>query len=161
MNPIVTYLKNGEQPEDKTKAQILQLKATHYVLYDDKLYKKGCSMSLLKCATPSEAKYIVREIYEGTCGNHAGGQSLAFKALRQGYYSPTMKTDCMEYTLKYDQCQRFALISKAHLEELTPMTSSWPFAVWRIDLIGRLPKGRGSVQYTVVAIDYFTKWVKA
>ena len=41
------------------------------------------------------------------------------------------------------------------------MTSPWSFAVWRIDLIGQLLKGRGSVQYAVVAIDYFTKWVEA
>ena len=50
-------------------------------------------------------------------------------------------------------------MSKAHLEELTSMTSPWPFAVWGIDLIDQLPKGRGSVQYTVVVVDYFTKWV--
>ena len=41
------------------------------------------------------------------------------------------------------------------------MTSPWPFAIWGIDLIDWLPKGRGSVQYTVVAIHYFTKWVEA
>ena len=39
-------------------------------------------MSLLKYATPSEVKYIMREIYEGTYRKHAEGQSLAFKALR-------------------------------------------------------------------------------
>ena len=41
--------------------------------------------------------------------------------------------------------------------QLISMTSSWPFTVWRIDLIGQLPKGRGSVQYAIVAVDYFTK----
>ena len=41
------------------------------------------------------------------------------------------------------------------------MTSPWPFAIWGINLIGRLPKGRDSVQYTVVVVDYFTKWVEA
>ena len=41
------------------------------------------------------------------------------------------------------------------------MTRPWPFAFWGIDLIDRLPKGRGSVQYAVVAINYFTKWVEA
>ena len=40
------------------------------------------------------------------------------------------------------------------------MTSPWPFVIWGIDLIGQFPKGRGSVQYAVVAVDYFTKWVK-
>ena len=84
--PIIVYLKTGLQPEDKIEARILWLKAALYVLYDDKLYRRGYFMPLLKCATPSEVKYITREIHEGTCGNHAGGQSLAFKALRQGYY---------------------------------------------------------------------------
>ena len=39
-------------------------------------------MPLLKCTTPLEAKYILREIHEGAYGNHTEGQSLAFKALR-------------------------------------------------------------------------------
>ena len=86
MDPIVAYLRTVEQPKDKTKARILQLKAAYYVLYNDKLYRRSYSMPLLKCATPSEAKYIMREIHEGTCGIHTGAQSLAFKALRQGYY---------------------------------------------------------------------------
>ena len=41
------------------------------------------------------------------------------------------------------------------------MTSLQPFVVWGIDLIGQLPKGRGSVQYAIVVVDYFTKWVEA
>ena len=129
MDPIVAYLKTGEQPEDKTKAQIIRLKVAQYVLYDDKLYRRGYYMPLLKYATPSKEKYITREIHEGTYRNHARGHSLAFKALRQGYYWPTMKTDCMEYTCKCNKCQRFALISKAHLEELTSRTSLWPFSI--------------------------------
>ena len=89
-------------------------------------------MSLLKCATSLEAKYITREMHEGTYGNHAGGQ----KALRQGYYWLTMKTNDMEYACKGDKGQRFAPISKAHPKELRSMTSPWPFTVWGIDLIG-------------------------
>ena len=67
MDLIVGYLMTGEQPEEKTKARILRLKAACYVLYDDKLYRRGYSMPFLKCVTPSEVKYIIREIYEGTC----------------------------------------------------------------------------------------------
>ena len=40
------------------------------------------------------------------------------------------------------------------------MTSLCPSTIWRIDLIGQLPKGKGSAQYAVVVIDYFTKWVE-
>ena len=38
------------------------------------------------------------------------------------------------------------------------MISLWPFAVWGIEFISQLSKGRG---YAVVAINYFTKWVEA
>ena len=145
MDPIVAHLKTGEQPEDKTEAQILWRKVARYVLYDDELYRKGYTMPLLKCVTLLEAKNIMREIHKGTCGNHVEGQSLAFKVIRQGYYWLTMKMDCTEYTHKCDKCQLFAPISKVHPEELTYMTSLWPFFVWGIDLIGRLPKERGSV----------------
>ena len=71
MDPIIVYLKTGEQPEDKTEAEILRLKTARYVLDDDKLYRRGYSMPLLKCATPSKVEYIMREIHEGTRGNHA------------------------------------------------------------------------------------------
>ena len=73
MDLIIAYLKNGELPEEKTEAHILQLKAAHYVLYDDKLYRKGYSMPLLECVLMEEAKNIMWEIHEGTCGNHTGG----------------------------------------------------------------------------------------
>ena len=83
-----------------------------------------------------------------------------FKALRQGCYWLTMKAECMEYAQKCDKCQQFSPIWKAYLEELISVTSPWLFVVWGIDLIGRLPKGRGSVQYVVLTINYFTKWIE-
>ena len=42
--PIFAYLKTSEQPKDKIEAQILRLKAACYVLYDDKLYRRGYFM---------------------------------------------------------------------------------------------------------------------
>ena len=108
MDPIIAYLKNDKLPEEKSEARILRLKAARYVLYDDKLYRRGYPMPLLKCVLLTEVKNIMWEIHEGTCGNHTEGQSLAFKALRQGYYWPTMKADCMEYARKCDKCQQFS-----------------------------------------------------
>ncbi|XP_030505249.2 uncharacterized protein LOC115720232 [Cannabis sativa] len=40
------------------------------------------------------------------------------------------------------------------------MTSLWPFAMWGIDLIGALPIGRVVAKDTMVAINYYTKWVE-
>ena len=63
MDPIVAYLKNGKQPENKTEARVLRLKVVCYVIYDDKLYRRGYSMPFLKCVVPSTVGYIMREIY--------------------------------------------------------------------------------------------------
>ena len=77
-------VRNSELPEGKTEACILRLKAARYILYDDKLYIRGYLMWLLKYIPPTEVEYVMREIYEGIYGNHAGGQSLAFETLRRG-----------------------------------------------------------------------------
>ena len=37
---------------------------------------------------------------------------------------------------------------------------SWPFAVWELDLVGKLPRVVGGYEYLIVAIDKFTKWVE-
>ena len=46
--------------------------------------------------------------------------------------------------------------------ELQGMTSPWPFTAWGIDIMGeiRLTASNGH-QYIIVAINYFSKWVKA
>ncbi|GJY16315.1 reverse transcriptase domain-containing protein [Tanacetum coccineum] len=39
--------------------------------------------------------------------------------------------------------------------------SSWPFYKWEIDIAGPFPEGPGKVKFLIVAMDYFTKWIKA
>ncbi|GAA0144980.1 hypothetical protein LIER_36048 [Lithospermum erythrorhizon] len=36
-----------------------------------------------------------------------------------------------------------------------------PVAMWEIELGGKLPKAKGSIEYMVVVVDYFSKWVEA
>uniref|UniRef100_A0A803QDX1 Integrase catalytic domain-containing protein n=1 Tax=Cannabis sativa TaxID=3483 RepID=A0A803QDX1_CANSA len=50
---------------------------------------------------------------------------------------------------------------RASPNEITLITSPWPFAVWGIDLIGSLPKGKGGIKYAIVDVDYFTIWIEA
>ncbi|WCJ39829.1 hypothetical protein M5689_020786 [Euphorbia peplus] len=41
------------------------------------------------------------------------------------------------------------------------MITPWPFAQWVIDLLGPFPLATGQRKFVVLAIDHFTKWVKA
>jgi hypothetical protein len=85
---------------------------------------------------------------------------LAHKAVRVGFYWPNMSKNSMVIVQNCDKCQRFANITKQPSEELSSISSPWPFSQWGVDIVGPLPRGRGGVRFAVVAVDYFTKWVE-
>ncbi|XP_075663340.1 uncharacterized protein LOC142632911 [Castanea sativa] len=108
MTLIVRYLKEGWLPKDKTKARKIQIRAGRFVIVDDMLYRRGYSLPYLRCASSEEADYVLREMQEGICGNHARARSLAEKALRAGYYWQTLQKDAYDIIRACDKCQRFA-----------------------------------------------------
>ena len=118
-------------------------------------------MSYLKCVDKDEAKYILKEIHEGICGDHAGLRSLVSKVFRTCYFWPTMQVDAVELVKKCDKCQCFRNVQRLPAEWLTTITSPWPFTQWGIDIVDPLPLGKGQVKFLLVTIDYFTKWVEA
>nr|GFB20184.1 reverse transcriptase domain-containing protein [Tanacetum cinerariifolium] len=82
MTQLVDYLKEGTLPEDKKEARKLRLKARQY-----------------------EAEYVMREIHEGSCNMHAGPRSVVAKAIRLGYYWPTMHKDARDMIRRCNNCQ--------------------------------------------------------
>ena len=90
MTPIISYLKDGSFPEGKDEARRLRVRSARYVLLNDVLYKRGFSQPYLRCLSPDEENYVLREIHEGACGNHSGARSLIHKVVRAGYYWPTI-----------------------------------------------------------------------
>ena len=86
MAPIISYLKDGTLPKGKDKARKLRVRLARYVLLNNALYKRGFSQPYLRCLSPDEANYVLREVHEGACGNHSGAKSLIHKVVRAGYY---------------------------------------------------------------------------
>ncbi|KAI5345966.1 hypothetical protein L3X38_013843 [Prunus dulcis] len=161
MDPILQFLQNQTLPANPAEARRVRHRSARYLIINGSLYKRGFSLPYLRCLTPEEGHYVLREIHEGICGNHSGARSLAHKVIRQGYFWPSLHTDAQAFTQKCDKCQRFANIPQLPAEPLTAMVSPWPFAQWGLDLIGPMPEGKGQVKYAVVAVDYFTKWAEA
>ena len=160
MTPIISYLKDGSLPKGKDEARRLRVRSARYVLLNDVLYKRGFSQPYLRCLSPDEANYVLREVHEGACGNYSRAKSLIHKVVRARYYWPTIQADAKAYVKVCDQCQRFSNIPKQPLEYLTPMMAPWPFAQWGLDILGPFPIGTRQMKFLVVGIDYFTKWVE-
>ncbi|GAU45099.1 hypothetical protein TSUD_183060 [Trifolium subterraneum] len=84
MTSVYNFLKTSTLPADAKKAAKIKRRACSYVLLDDKLYRRGFSIPLLKCVEENRVEFILQEIHEGINGQHIGGRSLARKALRVG-----------------------------------------------------------------------------
>jgi hypothetical protein len=158
---VIQYLRDRFLPRDKLLSRKVKMHSARYVLVGGVLYRRGYTEPILKCLTNSEAKYVLKEIHEGVCGNHSGSRMLAHKAMRAGYYWPTMNKDSVKLVQQCDKCQRFARVMKNPLEKLNPISSPWPFAKWGVDIVGPMPPGKGGRKFLLVPVDYFTKWAEA
>nr|GEU52172.1 reverse transcriptase domain-containing protein [Tanacetum cinerariifolium] len=161
MTQLVDYLKEGILPENKKEARKLRLKARQYELMEGVLYRQSFLTPWLRCVGPLQAKYVMREIHEGSCSMHAGPRSVVAKAIRLGYYLPTMHKDARDMIRKCSDCLVHRPVTRHPQHHLTSITAPWPFYKWGIDIAGPFSKGPGKVKILIVAMDYFTKWIEA
>nr|GFB79249.1 reverse transcriptase domain-containing protein [Tanacetum cinerariifolium] len=161
MTELVNYLKEGTLPEDEKKARKLCLKARQYELIEGILYKRSFLTPWLRCMGPLQVEYVMRKIHEGSCSMHAGPRSVVAKAIRLGYFWPTMHKDAQDMIRKCSDCQVHRPITRHPQQPLTPITVPWPFYKWGIDIAGPFPEGPGKVKFLIVVMDYFTKWIEA
>ena len=136
---IVQYLAHGELPPSRTEARKVLLKSQRYVLTKGVLYRKSYLQPWLKCVTPEEGSYVLRELHEGICGNHVGPRVLAKNGMLSGYYWPTIFRDSVELVARYKSCQLHAPLHHTPTQEMIPLHSPWPFFQWGIDLLGPFP----------------------
>ena len=152
---------NRTLPSDPNETSKLRARSARFTFLQGTIYKRGFSAPLLKCIGKEDANYVLREVHEGIYGNHIGARTLAGKTLKQGYYWPTMLKDVTELVKKCKICQEHAKISHLPSEPLTSIISTLPFQQWGLDILGPIPVGRGQCKFTIVGVDYFTKWAEA
>ncbi|GJS76425.1 reverse transcriptase domain-containing protein [Tanacetum coccineum] len=120
MTPICEYLTKEILPKDKKKARAVRRKASRYAVINGTLYKKSFLGPWLRCVGPLQANYVLREIHEGSCSMHSGPRSVVAKAIRTGYYWPTMHTDARKLIRECNDCQVHRPILRNPQQNLTP-----------------------------------------
>ena len=90
MTPILSFLQDKYLPQDVEEARKVKKKAARFTILNDILYKRGFSIPYLKCTDEEEAKYILEEIHEGVCGDHACFRSLVRTVIKTCYFWPTL-----------------------------------------------------------------------
>ncbi|GJU87036.1 reverse transcriptase domain-containing protein [Tanacetum coccineum] len=107
----------------------------------------------LRYAGPLQSDYVIREIHEGSCSMHAGPRSVVAKAMRLGYYWPTMHRDArdiirprkvkflivaMDYFTKWIEAKALAIITGSQVKKFV-----WENIVCRFGLPGEIVSDNG------------------
>jgi hypothetical protein len=102
--PIIRYIKNEEELDDKTAAEHIARQSAHYTLIGEALYRRGAPGVLMKCILSATRKQLLDEIHARQCGIHAASRTLVGKVFRSGFYLPTTKSDEAELVQRCEAC---------------------------------------------------------
>jgi hypothetical protein len=107
--PIIKYIKNEEEPDDKAAAEHIARQSAHYTLIGDALYRRGAIGVLMKCIPSVTGKQLLDEIHAGQCGIHATSRTLVRKVFRSSFYWPTTNSDATELV---QRCEAYQFLPK-------------------------------------------------
>jgi hypothetical protein len=84
--PIVKYIKNEEEPEDKAVTERIARQSAHYTLIGGGTVQKRRNRSPHEVHSFGYWKQLLDEIHAGQCGIHAASRTLVGKVFRFGFY---------------------------------------------------------------------------
>jgi hypothetical protein len=157
----MAYLHHYYEPDSTIEHTRMQQRAGSYQIVDNDLYKTSISGPLLQCVSKAKGQDILSEIHTGTSGGHIGTRAVATKVLHQGFYWPAVIDDITKLISTCEAYQKFSCKTKAPTQPVQLITPSWPLQWWGIDIVGKLTPAHGNYTFTIVAVEYFTKWVEA
>ena len=89
------------------------------------------------------------------------GRDRTFECIAKRYFWPGMYTDVQCWTAACLKCINHKRLKPKHHGLLVPITSTYPFEIVSIDIIGPFKTTKHGYKYVLVMIDLFTSWVEA
>jgi hypothetical protein len=158
---IVSFLQGNYPSDDEAYIKRMQARTRPYMIIEGELFKQGVCSPLLKCLSRAEGQELMKDIHVGICIAHIGSRPLLRKVFRQGFYWPKAALDTTDLVKKCENCQKCARDQKQPSSLTQLIQPTWPLQRWGLDLLGPLPPTQGNLRYVVVAVEYFSKWIKA
>lgn len=133
------------------------IRAAKYCLLDGKLYKISNMGPLLRFNGHESSFKVMVEMHERHCGNHSCEISMSRRVMLHDYYLPTLFIDLEKYVRECNKCQKFAPLHHILKNELSIVSSPWPFIQWGLDIIGPLPQTPPQKKFILEPTYYFSK----
>jgi hypothetical protein len=123
---IMAYLRGHYEPQDELEEKILKQRARGYAVVNGELYKSGVAEPWLRCITSEKGLELLKEIHNGFCGAHIGTRALASKAIKHGFYWPTINIDAKKLVQECEACQKTVNQQNIPSMPVHPIPPSWP-----------------------------------
>jgi hypothetical protein len=131
-------------------------------MLDNTLYRRTMDGVLLKCLSSDQSNIAMGEVHEGICGTHQSAHKMKWLLRCAGFFWSTMINGCFRYYKGCESCQKFGDVQLDLATMLHPIIKPWMFCSWALDFIGQIhPATSKGHRFVLVALDYFTKWMKA
>lgn len=72
-----------------------------------------------------------------------------------------MMEEANHYAQKCEACQKHGHKIHNPDQELNAHISPWPFHIWVLDIIGKIPTTTGGMNYVLLTTNFHIKWVEA
>jgi ribonuclease HI len=105
---IMAYLRGYYEPQDELQEKRLKQRARGYAVVNGELYKSEVTEPWWRCITSEKGLELLREIHSGFYSAHIGIMALAGKAIKQGFYWPTINIDAKALVRQCEACQKTA-----------------------------------------------------
>ena len=105
----------------------------------------------------SERRAVLEGARDLPCAGHLGRRKT-YGRLCQQFYWPGMYADVQTYIKSCLACQQRKSLANHSAGELQLFSTSRPFEMVGIDLIGPFPKSSSGNTYVVTMVDRFTRW---
>ena len=132
-----------------------------YSIIGGELYKSRIVAPMLKCISREQGIWLLSEMHARMCVAHRGPHKIAHRAIRQGFYLPTVAKDTKELVYSCEGCQMFTKKQKAPANPTNSIFPTWPLQRWGVDIVGPMLTAPDNLCFIAVALEYFTKWIKA
>jgi hypothetical protein len=157
----MAYLHHHYELDKNIQLIRMQHRAKAYQIIGDELYKTLVTGPLLRCLSTVEGKELLTQRHSDMCRGHIGARALTAKFFRQGFYWPSIIDDASKLVTTCQACQKFSLSTQAPSQQSQLITPSWSLQRWGIDVVESFTTAQGNYKYTVVALEYFIKWIEA
>ena len=103
---------------------------------------------------------ILQELHAGVVGGHLG-QDKTLSHLKERFYWPGHWNDVHNWCRTCATCASRKTPSPKMHAQLQPVRTGYPMQLVATDILGPLPLTENGNCYSLVATDYFTRWVEA